>query len=238
MATLINNFQGQIATYYRELTLATAYLELGSQQLAKAPPHASVALKLAPDVTTEPMQLVELLPHRGAVALGVAELFQTKAIAAWSDLLNQLFGHIVTLHLDGTKSFPELKRKRTLIDFSISSDIKSQVQQGLIDDFSFEKYADRVRVINRVFNSSGLHQDALSTIKKHVLIRNSIQHHGSTVYPDMLTEIGSKHVVLLDHESKQKSLAVGDAIRLFVPELDQLKSALFRVTNTWRDQFV
>ena len=237
MATPVKEFQGQIATYFRQLTLATAYLEIGSGQLAKAPGNASVALKLADDVTTEPMQLGELLPHSNAVAVGIAELFQTKTIAAWSDLLNKLFAHFVTAHLDGIKSFPELKSRSTRIDFSVNSDIDSQIREGLVADFAFEKYSDRVKVVNRVLNPKGVHEDELSIVKKHVLVRNSIQHHGSSVYTDMLKELGSNHIVLLDREGKATNLSVGEPIQLFVPELDHLKGALFRVTNTWSAHF-
>jgi hypothetical protein len=233
MATPIHDFQAQIATHFRQLTLATAYLEIGSQYLVKAPPTASVALKLAHDVTTEPMRLSELLPHSSAVVEGVSELFQMKAVAAWSDLLNHLFAQFISAHLDGTKSFPELKKRTTRIDFSVNSDIGSQVREGLLADFAFEKYADRFRVVNRILNPKSLREDELSTIKKHVLIRNALQHHGSCVYAEMLKELGSSHIEVLDRDGKNTTLAVSDPIRLFVPELDQLKGALFRVTNTW-----
>jgi hypothetical protein len=53
------------------------------------------------------------------------------------------------------------------------------------------------------------------------------------VYGDMLKELGSTNVAVLDGDGKSITLATGDAIRLFVPELDQLKGALFRLTNAW-----
>jgi hypothetical protein len=174
MANPIHEFQGKIATYFRQLTLATAYVSIGSQYLEKAPSAASVSLKLSADVSTEPMHVGDLLPHKSAVAAGVSELFQMKGVAAWSDLLNDLFGQFVAAHLDGTKSFPELKRRTTRIDFSVVSDINSQLKEGLLADFAFEKYADRVRIINRILNPSSLCDAELSTIKKHVFIRNAI----------------------------------------------------------------
>jgi hypothetical protein len=233
MANLIHEFQGKIATYFRQLTLATAYVSIGSQYLKKAPSTASVSLKLSVDVSTEPMHVNDLMPQEGAVAAGVSELFHMKAVAAWSDLLNDLFAQFVSLHLNGTKSFPELRRRTTRIDFSVTSDINSQLREGLLADFAFEKYADRVRIINRILNPSSLCEAELSTIKKHVLIRNAVQHHGSHVYGDMLKEIKSTNVAVLDGDGKSMTLAAGDAIELFVPELDQLKGALFRLTNTW-----
>lgn len=237
MANPITEFQGQLTAYFRQLTLATAYVEIGNGILAKGPGNASVALRLAHDVTTEPMGLGELLPHSNAVAGGIAELFQTKTIAAWSDLLNKLFNHFVTAHLDGIKTFPELKRRTTQIDFSKNSDADLQVREGLFADFTFEKYSDRIRVINRVLNPDGLREDELSIIKKHVLIRNSIQHHASGVYPEMLKELGSNQIIVLDREGNATTLALGQFIQLFVPELDNLKGALYRITNTWNANF-
>lgn len=237
MTAHIENFQGQVAAYFRELILATAYLDIGRRNLAGAPKDASVSLTLAPDVTTEPMYLKELLPHSAAVVQGISELFQTKTIAAWSDLLNNLFAHFVTAHLLGEKPVPELKRRTTRIGFTSKSDITSQVREGLIADFAFEKYAERIKTINRVLNPDWQRQDELSIIKKHVLIRNSIQHHGGRVYEDMLTELGSKYLIIFNHDGNPISLQAEEPIALFIPELDHLKGALFRLTNNWRKRF-
>src|SRR5262245_28303863 len=122
VADSILEFQTHIFTYFRQLRLAAAYLEGGRRYLQEAPPEATVELNVAHDVTTEPMRLSELLPHSHAVGAGVSELFQMKAIAAWSDLLSHLFDRFISAHLDGTQSFPELKRMTTYIDFSQSSD--------------------------------------------------------------------------------------------------------------------
>jgi len=237
MANSLDEFQGQIATYFRQLTLATAYLKIGSQHLKTAPATAAVSLKLADDLTTEPMQLRELLPYTGAVAAGVAELFQMKAIAAWSDLLNKLFTKFMNAHLDGIKFFPELKTRTARIDFSITSDINSQLREGLSADFAFEQYADRIRLINHRLNPNALCDGELLTIKKHVFIRNAVQHHQGKVYDDMLKKLGSTQLALLDSDGNAISLGGGQPIHLFVPELDKLKRALFLVTNTWKDHF-
>lgn len=202
--------------------------------MAGASMNASVTLTLAPDVTTEPMYLRELLPHSSSVAQGISELFQTKTIAAWSDLLNDLFAHFVTDHLEGRKRLPELKRRTTRIDFSSETDVTSQVREGLISDFAFEKYAERIKIINRMLNPESKCQDELSIIRRHVMIRNSIQHHAGNVYDDMLRELGSQKIEVLDNDGNPTTLRAGESIRLFIPELDHLKGALFRLTNSWR----
>lgn len=237
MTTHIDNFQCQIASYFRELILAIAYLDIGSSNLASASKDASVALTLAHDLTTEPMYLRELLPHSAAVAHGIAELFQTKTIAAWADLLNSLFAYFVTAHLEGQKRIPELKTRSVRIDFSSEIDITSQLREGLIADFAFQQYAEKVKIINCILNPDGRCEDELSIIRKHVLIRNSIQHHGGTVYEDMLKKLGNQHLVIFDHEGNSIKRQVEEPIALFIPELDHLKGALFRLTNNWRARF-
>ncbi len=62
MISHIDNFQGKISTLFQQLILSTAYLLIGRQSVVGAPMDASVALTIAPDVTTEPISLRELLP--------------------------------------------------------------------------------------------------------------------------------------------------------------------------------
>src|SRR6266550_953856 len=112
------------------------------------------------------MYLHELLPHSSAVAHGASELFQSKAIAAWADLLNVLFEMFVTAHIEGKRRYPELKKRSTRLDFSSIDDINTQVRSGLVADFAFGKYADRIRAINRILNPGDELQVQLLVIKK------------------------------------------------------------------------
>lgn len=140
-------------------------------------------------------------------------------------------------HLDGNKRIPELKKRTTRVDFGSSIDLKSQVQEGLVADFAFEKYAERIKIVNRMLNPDGACQEELSIIRKHVQIRNSIQHQAGRVCEGMLKEIGSQQVGVLDQHGNLLNLSAGESIQLFVPELDHLKGALFRLTNYWRVRF-
>lgn len=238
MATHIDDFQRLLTGYFRELVLATAYLEIGRQSIMQSPPNASVALTLAEGVTTEPMFLRELLPHSASVSLGVAELFQTKTIAAWADLLNALFEHFVGLHIEGKRQFAVFKRRTTRLDFSSSEDVTSQVRRGLVADFAFGKYADRIQMITRVLVPDERVIRELAVVRKHVAIRNATQHHAGKLYEEMLRELGTTTIDALDHAGNTLTLSVGQSIALYVPELDLLKSALFVITNQWKEQLV
>jgi hypothetical protein len=235
MKQSIDQFQGQIAAHFRELILAMAYLNIGGQMLAGANPEASVELFLDEDIRTEPLHVRELLPHSGAVGAGALELYQNKMIAGWSDLLGTLFNHFVRAHVDGVQQYAELKKRAARIDFADATDFKTQLQKSLTAEFSFESYADRVRTVNSVLNPESKHGGELGTIKKHVLIRNAIQHHSSQVHGQMLRELGAAQVTLLDPKAEAKGCSLNERIRLSIPELDLLKRALFRLSNEWRN---
>jgi hypothetical protein len=232
----VDEFQRLLTVQFRELVLAIAYLQIGQQSILRMPAEASISLTLAEGLTTEPMSLHELQPHSGSVGLGIAELFQTKVIAAWADLLGALFEFFVQAHLDGRKPFPALKKRTTKVGFSDSVDLVEQVRQGLAADFAFGKYADRIKVISDVLTPSTRGASALSVIRKHVFIRNSTQHHGGRVYAEMLQQLSTRSLNVLDHSGRTLSLREDEAIHLYVPELDCLKSSLFLITNEWREQ--
>jgi hypothetical protein len=236
MSDPIKKFQLSITKCFRDLVLATAYLELGQHSVKTSPENASVTLMLSPEISTEPMYLNELIPHSSAVIHGVSELFQNKAIAAWSDLLNDLFEMFVSAHIDGRKQYPSLKKRVTRLDFSSAESVSNQIRLGLVADFSFGKYAERVQIVDRILNPEGKFQSELSVIKTHVAIRNSNQHHNGQVYADMLKELGSAAIDVFDHAGKPKSFSLGQPIELYVPEMDRLKAVLFLVTNLWRNR--
>lgn len=236
MSALIDAFQASLAAGFRELVLATAYLEIGHRATMQSPPTAAVSLILADGISTEPMFLHELQPHRGAVVFGIAELFQTRAIASWSDLLNDLFAKFVEEHIAGVRNIPAFKKRSTRLDFASSANVLDQIREGLVSDFAFSKYADRIQTIGRVLSLSAHSAAELQIVRKHVFIRNATQHHGSKVYEDMLRELGANSISVLNGAGATINLIENQHIALFVPELDRLKSALFIITNEWRGQ--
>ncbi len=238
MQKVIDQFQTTLTSCFRELVLATAYLQIGQQALFRSPQDASVSLVLAEGLETEPMFLRELQPHSAAVAFGVAELFQTKVVAAWADLLNGLYEQFVNQHISGHRHFPAFKKRTTKLDFGSSEDVLTQVRAGLVADFAFSKYSERIQTVDRAFAPDEVRARHLQLIRKHVFIRNATQHHGGRIYEDMLRDLGAGSVQVLDANGRAKSLNLGESIELHVPELDHLKSSFFIVTNDWRRQLV
>ena len=234
MKKSIDRFQGAVSGHFRQLILAVAYLNIGATVINRSPADASVELSLGKDIKTEPFYLRELLLHSRSVEEGILELHQNKMIAAWSDLLNDLFSSLVNLHFDGVRKFDELKKRTVRLDFASGTEMHEQIRATLIADFAFQRYSDRVKITDDILNPNSRHSTELSTIKKHVFIRNAIQHHASRVYRDMLKELGCSRLAVLDGNADERGLDVNEQIILTVPELDAIKRALFLVSNEWR----
>lgn len=233
MSEVIRKFQLLITHSFRELVLASAYLKIGHGVALNASPDASTSLVVGLGVTTEPIRLRELLIYNNEVAFGIAELFQSKAIAAWADLLNDMFAFFAEQHISGARPVAALKRRSAKLDFSSEIGIQQQLINALVNHFAFDRYADRIKTIQAVIPVAGIEHD-LELIRRHVLIRHANQHHGGEVYSDLLKELGAQDLKTLDGDANEAAYAQGQRIRLHVPELNRLKSALFVVSNAWR----
>jgi hypothetical protein len=234
MKTVIDRFQGAVSDSFRQLTLAIAYLNIGSSVINAGPANASVALSLDKDIKTEPFYLKELLIQSGTVEKGVLELYQNKMIAAWSDLLGDLFSRFMDMHFSGIREFHELKKRSVRLDFSKGTDLNEQIRVALAADFAFQRYAERIKIIDELLNPDRKYSTELTTIKKHVFIRNAVQHHAGKVYKDMLKELGCSKLTLLDGNADLRELDVDDLILLSVPEIDTLKRGIYLLSNEWR----
>ena len=234
MKAAIDKFQGAVSDNFRQLILAVAYLNIGTRVINTSPTDASVELSLDKDIKTERFYLRELLIHSSTVEEGVLELYQNKMIAAWSDLLGDLFSCFVDMHFSGIRKLHELKKRTVRLDFSLETDLNEQIRTALIADFAFQRYADRLKIVDEFLNPGGKHSAELSTIKKHVFVRNAVQHHASRVYRDMLKELGCSKLAVLNGDGDQRELDVDDLILLSVPELDALKRAVYLISNEWR----
>lgn len=157
MKAAIDKFQGAVSDNFRQLILAVAYLNIGSRVINTSPTDASVELSLGKDIKTEPFYLRELLIHSSTVEEGVLELYQNKMIAAWSDLLGDLFSFFVDMHFSGIRKFHELKKRTARLDFSLETDLNEQISSALTADFAFLRYSDRLKIVDELLNPEGKH---------------------------------------------------------------------------------
>jgi hypothetical protein len=234
MQTIIDNFQRSLNTMFAEFTLATSCAEVGFQLISKSGSEKTVSLKLGEELFTEPVSFSELLSNSQDVKSKGNSFYQNMMIAAWSDLIDEIFEYFLAQHFDGHRDFVELKRQNIKIDFASSISIEVQAKDALSKDFSFRSYPDRFKLINGILNPGNELDAEIKIIRKHVLIRNSIQHHNSIAYEDLFSQLGAANIELLDPNGAPLSVTQGNKIYISVPELDYLKRAQHLVSQKWR----
>ncbi|MCE9951636.1 MULTISPECIES: hypothetical protein [Aeromonas] len=235
MDNIIDVFQGKLNATFSEFTLATSCAEAGLNLISQSQSNSAVSLHLGDDLYTEPVQFSELLFVSNDFISSTIALYQNMMIASWSDLLDDLFNHYLELHFNGKYFFSALKKQSIKIDFSSSETLENQIKDALQKDFSFKSYNEKIKLIIDALGCTSKNKLELSIIKKHVLIRNSIQHHNGLTYLDMFKLLGSESMTTMDRNGKPQEVVLGDKIYITVPEFDLLKRCLQIVTQTWRE---
>ncbi|MCA1859288.1 hypothetical protein LE191_04085 [Janthinobacterium sp. HSC-3S05] len=231
----ISQFEEKISSFYSQFLLNAGYFAAGEAQLRSFPPNYSVQVTFNPNEASGKIPMAELRSHSDAVQLSISELFQIKAIAAWNDLLTELFSHYVSLHFDGTP-VPLLGAQTAKINFSASDDVSIQVKDSIIDNFSFQTYAIRISTIRKIIDSVDATKEHLAIVRKHVSIRNATQHHDGRVYEKMCSELGIAALSVLNSDGMEVKIALGEKIPIASSEINVLKSTLLKIAATWKLQ--
>jgi len=221
---------------FRSLLLAASSYEFGARVLDSIDDDALVTATLGLDLQSEPIPLRELKRYRGLFPAIVIELFHGRMVQAWQDCLDQIYAHYVDLHFSGARPFVELGTRHLSLDFRAGSPLSSQAREELIRSYAFEKYSERVRIINLVRAPQAACDEHLFVVKKNVMIRNCCQHSRGILSADLLNTIGRAELVVLDGAGKERTLRRGDAIHLTVAELHAFRRALLRLGQLWRSE--
>ena len=140
----------------------------------------------------------------------------------------------IDFHFTGKRNFEELGKHSIKLDFSSDENFYSQIQNRIIDDFDFEKYRYREKLINKILNLNDVDRDELAAIHKNVLIRNAIQHKNSVIDSYTSKELGSSQIKILDMNGKLKVYKENDKILLSIPEIYSFKSSILSIGQIWR----
>ncbi|WP_143218556.1 hypothetical protein [Achromobacter xylosoxidans] len=232
---IIDDTITKIEATFQQLVLGSSYLLLGEKSLAYLPKETTATVNLGDGVTAQPYYLKELQAHASTVMQGLLELCQTKLIAMWSDLLSDLHKGFAEDHFAGKASHPFGKVKLD-IDISNAGNLAETARDQLCKDFDFRPYNERIKALLRLLGRSQTNQSELETIKLHVEIRNSIQHHSSRVPQGLAKRLG-RDIVVVDSDGKRVTLDDGDYISLSAAEIDVLKRAQLVVLSSWRKKY-
>ncbi|WP_261893570.1 hypothetical protein [Vibrio cyclitrophicus] len=234
MKTIIDTFQNKINNNFSEFTLATSCAEAGLNLISQSRSDSTVSLYLGDDLHTEPVQFTELLDISTDFISNTVSLYQNMMVAAWSDLLDDLFNYYLELYFSGNFSFSALKKQNVKIDFASEVSLDSQIKDALKRDFAFKNYNEKIKLIVEILGKKSSNTGELNIIRKHVLIRNAVQHHSGVAYSDMFKLLGSSSMEIMDRHGKAQTVSSGEKILISVPEFDLLKRSLQLVTQTWR----
>lgn len=218
----------------KQYILAHTALTLGQVTLSDFPDSVCIERTVGLNVDMEPIPMGELKRYRAGLPHFLLEIFHEKLVQVWHECLATLFKMLVDLHFAGKRQFKELKSRNISLDFQVSTALEEQLKERLCHDFDFQRYGDKVKLLNGVFNPNKEHAEHLSNISKHVQIRNSFQHRSGVVDKFLLKELGLQKISLLGPDGKSRDYKVGETIELSVPEFDCFRRSLLMIGQVWR----
>jgi hypothetical protein len=145
----------------------------------------------------------------------------------------QVYIWCVQEHFAGRRISHTLGTVALKVNLGSVEPIADQISSLAIDAFRFLKYSERIRIVRALLPLPPANEDRLSCVKKHVEIRNSIQHHGSRVNAGMLRNLGNVVVPITQQDGTTRDYRDGERINLTLTELSRLKGNMFVISNAW-----
>lgn len=162
------------------------------------------------------------------------EYFHGRMIQEWYFFLKQIFGEAILFHLKNRNlsRFPSITiRKINLRELKPTSKV-TELRKSLCfmfkESFSFEPYDQRINLIKKFFITNDIEQNVKREVKKHVLFRNSFEHHNGIIRDDDLRKIGrsGQRIEIMNDQGDMISVGEGEPIKLYKPEIEQLYKAI------------
>lgn len=219
---------------FKQYILTHTSFKMGQDSLAEFDNSVCIEATVGLNIHIEPIPMGELKHYKARLPNFLLEIFHGKLVQIWNECLSELFQMLVGLHFSGKRPFSELKKRSVTLNFIESIGIEEQIRERLCKDFEFEKYKDKVKLLNSVFHQDGDVSDHLFNILKNVHIRNAFQHHGGKVDEFLLNELGVSEIIILDKNGKPQKFKQNDDIELSVSELNVFRQSLNIVGQDWR----
>lgn len=231
---LLGNLITESSSLFKQCIYAHTVLALGRNAVSDISDEVFVEATVGLNTKTEPIPMSELKNYRQGLQNILLVMFHGKLVNVWNDCLSQLFKFLVGLHFSGRRHFKELKKRSLQLDFQQSNGLEEQVKDRLCRDFEFQKYNDRVKLLNSVFNPNKEGSEHISNIVKNVQIRNSFQHRGGIVDSFLLNELGLKRISLISSDGHTEYYSKDAPIELSIGEFDAFKRSLLLMGQIWR----
>ncbi|MCK5113287.1 MAG: hypothetical protein KAR11_00805 [Phycisphaerae bacterium] len=231
---IIDTVINESTVLFKQCVLAQAVLNLGQRTLTGFSDTACIKTTVGLNVEIEPIPIAEVREYTEEFPHFLLEVLHGRLVQVWQECLSNLFRMLVDLHFSQNRRLVELKKRNLSLDFRATVSLEDQVTEQICRNFDFEKYSERVKLLNSVFNPNNEQPEHLLQVSKHVQIRNSFQHRRGVVNEFLLKELGLQKISILDKEGTQRDCQLDDDIQISLPEFDLFRRALLMVGQQWR----
>jgi len=221
-------------TIFKQFLLAHTSITLGHDIIGEIADDTAVDTTVGLNISIEPIPVRELKQYKPILPQFLLDTFQGRLVQLWNRTLAKLFMYLIELHFNGIRPFVELKNRRPKIDFRSPTFLDEQIREALSEDFRFQKYSERVGLLNSVFNPEDNNSNDLKNIHKHVHVRNYLQHKEGYIDSFFLRDLGLNEIGMLDHNANLMTYNLNDRIIISVPEFDGFRRSLLLVGQVWR----
>ena len=166
--------------------------------------------------------------HKAAIP----ELVHAQMVEKWYDFLNQLFEKIVIDHFSGVKSYPKVPELKVTIDFSIdnSTTLIENIPERAREWFDFIKADKKIGKIEKLLGIR-IDQQLKSDIKKHIVVRNLLEHNKGVIRCRDVNELGNQVINLIDDSATSKDFKVGDRVKITFYELLRIRDDFHKAAS-------
>ena len=161
---------------------------------------------------------------------GIIALAQNELVQEWHGYLDAVFVEALRQCL-GKREFqsrlPKMKVELPDLIWNRKTDMVESVCKSLEEPFSFCNYPEKILILTALFNVES--DDGIEfEVKKHVMIRNVLQHNHGVIRSIDLKRIGreGQNVSVLEQNRKVCKFGLGDKIELSVAEIENLVNVM------------
>ena len=169
--------------------------------------------------------------HKGALP----ELVHAQLIQKWYGFLNQLVEQMVYDHVSGVRLYPKIRNKKVELNLEVVERNNlvqiQEISRRFREAFDFEKGYEKLAQVANWLNIE-VDKDLKDSIKKHIIVRNLLQHNHGCIRDSNLKELGKASIQLIDESINIKEFKVEERVKISIYELFRVWEDFHKVADT------
>lgn len=141
------------------------------------------------------------------------ELVHGLVIQRWYEFLEEAFEAVFREHLSGARPRDRFERVDLRLEAGDGLPLLDAVVLGAGRDFSFEPAHTRLAKLAKVLGAR-LNPENVDLQKRHIVVRNVIEHAGGVLRPDDLRLLGVASIELINEHHAPAEFRAGDRVVL------------------------